>query len=218
MNWASVIMKARERFWAAVATSAARQEATCGYRVKFGHEGAISNILGDPSAIQIGADSFLRGHLQVFGHGGKIRIGEWFYMGPHSTVWSSGAGISIGNRVLISWGVHIHDTNSHPMDSVKRFDQTKAILTRGHPRNDPGIATAPVTIGDDVWLTSGVTIMKGVTIGPRTVIGTGAIVRADVPADAFVKPWGCLGLVSSAGRSSRTCDPCIRVTCISRLV
>ncbi|WP_285804311.1 acyltransferase [Mesorhizobium mediterraneum] len=127
--------------------------------------------------------------MQVFAHEGRIKIDDWFYLGPGSTIWSSDpVGIKIGKHVHVSWGVAIHDTNSHPMDPQKRFAQMQAIFREGHPRVDPGIRSAPITIGDDVWIGNSAMIMKGVTIGDRAVISAGSIVRSDVPADALVRP------------------------------
>ncbi|RWQ13923.1 MAG: hypothetical protein EOR92_28270 [Mesorhizobium sp.] len=79
-------------------------------------------------------------------------------------------------------------TNSHPMDPQKRFAQMQAIFREGHSRVDPGIRSAPITIGDDVWIGNSAMIMKGVTIGDRAIISAGSIVRSDVPADALVRP------------------------------
>ena len=41
-----------------------------------------------------------------------------------------------------------------------------------------------VHIGDDVWIGGNVTILPGVTIGNRAVIGAGAVVTEDIPADS----------------------------------
>ncbi|TIP25785.1 MAG: acyltransferase [Mesorhizobium sp.] len=184
----SAILAIRRRFLSWVATGAARENAIIGARTRFGAGAEIFNIHGDRSRVSIGSDCHLDGHLQVFAHEGRIVIGDWFYLGAGSTVWSSDpTGIKIGNRVLVSSHVAIHDTNSHPMDPKKRFAQTEAIWRTGHPRIDPGIRSAPVTIGDDVWIGTGAMIMKGVTIGDRAIISAGAIVRSDVPADALVR-------------------------------
>lgn len=185
----STTLALRRRFWSWIATGAARENAIIGPRTKFGAGAEIFNIQGERSRVKIGADSHLDGHLQIFAHEGSIVIDDWFYLGPGSTIWSSDpVGIKIGKRVHVSWGVAIHDTNSHPMDPKKRFAQMQAIFKMGHPRTDPGIRSAPITIGDDVWIGNGAMIMKGVTIGDRAIIGARAIVRSDVSADALVRP------------------------------
>ncbi|TIP07790.1 MAG: acyltransferase [Mesorhizobium sp.] len=185
----STVLALRRRLWSWIATGAARESAIIGDRTRFGPAAEIFNIHGDRSRVRIGTDCVLDGHLQVFAHEGRIEIGDWFYMGAGSTIWSSDpVGIKIGKGVLVSSGVAIHDTNSHPMDPEKRFAQTVAIFRTGHPRTDPGIRSAPVIIGDDVWIGTGAMIMKGVTIGDRAVISARAIVRSDVPPDGFVPP------------------------------
>src|SRR5215475_2542984 len=60
------------------------------------HTARIKNALGDSSLIVIGANSHVRGELMLFGHGGRISIGEWCYIGEGSRIWSA-ASIMIGN-------------------------------------------------------------------------------------------------------------------------
>ena len=43
--------------------------------------------------------------------------------------------------------------------------------------------TAPVVIGDNVWIGGGAIILPGVTIGNNVVIGAGSIVTKDIPDD-----------------------------------
>ncbi len=45
---------------------------------------------------------------------------------------------------------------------------------------------APVVIGDDVWIGSGAISLRGVTVGPGSIIGRGAVVTRDVAAGAVV--------------------------------
>ncbi len=80
--------------------------------------------------------------------------------------------IRIGKHVLIGANCHIFDTDFHPMDWQQR-------RVSGVP------ATAPVSIEDDVWLAANVTVLKGVTIGARSVIAAGSIVTSDIPADVL---------------------------------
>lgn len=151
-------------------------------------DGRIINIGGDRNAINIGKNGCIRGEILAFRHSGHVTIGDWFYIGPRSTIWSSDPkGIVIGDRVLISADVMIHDTNSHPIDPELRFIQTRSILTEGHPSKISDIKSIPIRIGNDVWIGYGATICKGVSIGDRAIIGARAIVAADVPDDGRVR-------------------------------
>lgn len=58
--------------------------------------------------------------------------------------------------------------------------------TAGHPldveQRNQGLEYAyPITIGDNVWIGAGVTVLPGVTIGNNAVIGAGSVVNRDIP-------------------------------------
>ncbi|HEY9784849.1 MAG TPA: acyltransferase [Candidatus Obscuribacterales bacterium] len=146
-------------------------------------EAAIENKCGRRAGVAIGAHSYLRGRLLTYGHGGNIEIGDWCYIGVRTEIWSMNS-IKIGNRVLISHDVNIHDGNAHSIDAAERHEHFKHILERGHPREErlvPGLKSAPIVIEDDAWISFGVTILKGVTVGKGSVIAAGSIVTKDVP-------------------------------------
>lgn len=48
---------------------------------------------------------------------------------------------------------------------------------------DQPTTTAPVYIGDNVWLGANVVVLKGVTIGDNAVIAANSVVSKDVPAN-----------------------------------
>jgi acetyltransferase-like isoleucine patch superfamily enzyme/coenzyme F420-reducing hydrogenase beta subunit len=77
--------------------------------------------------------------------------------------------ITIGDDVMISRDVIIRDN-----------DGGHEILTEGYKK------TAPVTIGDHVWIGQGAMIMKGVNIGDGAIISAGAWVATDVKPNALV--------------------------------
>jgi len=158
--------------------------AEIGPRVRFLDGGSVANIRGERGAVRIGAHSIIGGELLTFAHGGSIAIGEWCYVGAGTRIWSA-AEIVIGDRVLVSHGVNIHDSDSHPRDPGARHQQFVAIARHGHPRFITGIAAAPVKIGDDAWIGFNATVLKGVTIGARSIVGAGSIVTRDVPPDSL---------------------------------
>ena len=43
--------------------------------------------------------------------------------------------------------------------------------------------SAPIVLGKNIWVGSNATILQGVTIGDNAVIGAGAVVTGDIPAD-----------------------------------
>ncbi|MCC6483664.1 MAG: acyltransferase [Armatimonadetes bacterium] len=146
-------------------------------------ETQVENFAGGPERVQIGAHSCVRGRLITYGHGGRIAIGEWCYVGVRTEIWSMDA-ITIGDRVMIAHDVNIHDGTAHSMDPEERHRHYRHIVERGHPRTSeemPGVFSAPVVIEDDVWISFGVTILKGVTIGKGSVIAAKSTVLRDVP-------------------------------------
>lgn len=49
----------------------------------------------------------------------------------------------------------------------------------------------PISIEDNVWLGEGVKVLKGVHIGKNSVIGAGAIVTSDIPANVIAAGNPC---------------------------
>jgi acetyltransferase-like isoleucine patch superfamily enzyme len=145
----------------------------------------IENNQERREAITIAARSQILGQLLVFGHGGNIRIGESCYVGEHSRIWSADS-ITIGDRVLISHNVNIHDNNSHSLSAQHRHLHFSQILTHGHPQKLDDVASAPIVIEDDAWIGFNSTILNGVRIGRGAIVGAATVVTKDVPAYAIV--------------------------------
>jgi maltose O-acetyltransferase len=152
-----------------------------------GPEGSIENFSQQQNNIRIGNHSYIRGRLLTYGHGGAIQIGDWSYVGIRSEIWSMNS-IIIGNRVLISHDVNIHDGTAHSLDANERHEHFKHILEKGHPSTPPsGVFSKPIIIEDDVWISYGVSILKGVRIGKGSIISAGAMVTKDVPPGTLYK-------------------------------
>lgn len=144
----------------------------------------IINNLSDSSAINIGAYTHIRGELLTFGHGGKIDIGEYCYVGEGSHIWSARQ-IFIGDRVLISHNVNIFDNSTHPVSAKKRHEQFRQIIISGQPKAID-LGEKPVMIANDVLIGCMSVILAGVNIGEGAIIGAGSVVTRDVPPYTIV--------------------------------
>jgi maltose O-acetyltransferase len=114
----------------------------------------------------VGADTFLRPPVYV-DYGIHIRIGARTFAN-YGLVALDVAPISIGDDVQIGPNVQLL-TPTHPIAA--------------EPRRAKWEAAAPIVIGDNVWLGGGAIVLPGVTIGANTVVGAGAVVTRDLPAD-----------------------------------
>jgi acetyltransferase-like isoleucine patch superfamily enzyme len=103
---------------------------------------------------------------------GSIVIGNNVGMSSASLV--SAASITIGNHVRIGGNTVIYDTDFHSLHSADRLNEA---IDRQHAR------TAPVVIGDNVFIGAHCTILKGVSIGDNAVIGACSVVTTSVPAN-----------------------------------
>ena len=81
--------------------------------------------------------------------------------------------ISIGDHVTIGQMVGILD---HDHDFS---------MQEGNLKLD-GYKTAPISIGNNVWIGDKSTVLKGVTIGNNVVIGAGTLVNKNVPDNCVI--------------------------------
>ena len=104
----------------------------------------------------------------------EFSIGDGTFIGDDTT-FSMAKGISIGNDCLISGGCVFQDNDGHPLDAKERKAGNHVSQDEVHQ----------VVIEDNVWIGARVTVLKGVTIGENSVVGTGAIVTEDIPAGSL---------------------------------
>ena len=98
-------------------------------------------------------------------YGYNITVGDFFYAN-HNLVITDGARVTLGDHVFIAPNCCI-TTAEHAIDP----EQRKA-----------GMEIAkPVTVGNNVWIGAGTTVLAGVTIGDNTVIGAGSVVTKSLP-------------------------------------
>ncbi|MGT2887331.1 sugar O-acetyltransferase [Streptococcus didelphis] len=93
-------------------------------------------------------------------YGTNIHLGENFYANFNTTMLDV-CEIRIGDNAMIGPNCQFL-TPLHPLEATDRI----AGLEYG----------APITIGHNVWLGGGVTILAGVTLGHNVVVGAGSVV------------------------------------------
>jgi len=84
--------------------------------------------------------------------------------------------IQIGDNVKIGSDCILLDTDAHNLDYIIRRDSSRDTFTA---------KSKPIIIEDDVLIGTRCIVLKGVTIGARSVIGSGSIVTKSIPADCI---------------------------------
>lgn len=140
------------------------------------------NVKGGPVSIRRGADIRIGPHanvhlgryVRILGDfsgriEGRLRIGDDVFInrGGYLAVKDS---VTIGDHCMFGEYVSIHDEN-HGLAGTTL------------PLRERGYVTAPVSIGNNVWVGAKATILAGITIGDNSVIGANAVVTHDIPAN-----------------------------------
>lgn len=103
---------------------------------------------------------------------GRIIVGRG--SGMSSAVLSARSEIRIGERVKLGGNVRIFDHDYHALDPVAR---------RNADTDGRNCRSRPVCIGDDVFIGTSTIVLKGSSIGDRSVIGAGSVVSGKIPPD-----------------------------------
>ena len=120
-----------------------------------------------------GKGAFLQGPV-YFDYGVNTRTGANFYANFNFTVLDC-CPVNIGNDVLIGPNCSLV-TPVHPM---RYQDRNIRFKPDGTPFDYE--YAKPITIGDNCWLASNVTVCGGVKIGNGCVIGAGSVVTRSLP-------------------------------------
>jgi len=99
-----------------------------------------------------------------------------------------GAHLTIGARCFANFGLVALDVAPISIGDDVQIGPNVQLLTPTHPtepepRRAKWEAARPIDIGNNVWLGGGVIVLPGVTIGDNTVVGSGAVVARDLPAN-----------------------------------
>lgn len=153
----------------------------------------------------LGKGSFMQGPI-FFHYGVHTEIGEKFFANYNLTV-QDDAKVKIGSNVSFGPNVTIA-TPVHPFIASERRQMLD-------PAGNPSSLcyAKPVAIGNDVWVSAGVTVCGGVTIGDGCVIGAGSVVTRDIPAHSFAAGVPCKVIRAITEEDSMRHKPDVMADC-----
>jgi len=105
-------------------------------------------------------------------HEGVVEIGAKTVLGQECTI-SAYKRVRIGEQCVIA-------------DRAMFIDFDHGVVEVERPIRVQGIYTRDVEVGSNVWIGYGACILRGVSVGDNSIIGTNSVVTKDVPANAVV--------------------------------
>jgi acetyltransferase-like isoleucine patch superfamily enzyme len=138
-------------------------------------------------------DARLRGGLPILDVQGRLTVGKrlltWTRLNsPPALYVAPGAELHIGDDVFLNFGCTVQANLSITIGDRSMIGDRATIMDTAYHEVAPGegIVTAPVVIGNAVWIAHGATVLPGVTIGDGSVVAAGAVVTKDVRAGVVV--------------------------------
>jgi maltose O-acetyltransferase len=124
-------------------------------------------MLGWPGAYRFGDGCIM---LQARTPNATVRVGKNCRFSNNISMIATES-IEIGDGCLIGDLVSIMDSDFHGIAPAQRHSGS--------------FKTAPVKLGNNVWLGSRVLVLKGVTIGETSVVAAGSIVTSSLPPNCI---------------------------------
>jgi len=156
------------------------------------HPSAVVDCLG---SVLIPESTIIEPLAVVFvGERGRLNLGEMNTIYPGATIRIDQGWMETGKDVSFGSGCHIYEPragltigdNSMIAGGVLICGVNHGYAIRGVPMRQQATETAPIVIGQDVWIGMGAIILPGVTLGDGSIVGAGAVVTSDVPSGAVV--------------------------------
>lgn len=129
----------------------------------------VRYALAKASGAELG-DNVYFGHNVTVKYWRKLKIGQDVSIHENCFIDALGS-VVIGSQVSVAHG-----------SSIISFDHN--YVTAG-PIKYGDLITERISIGNDVWISAGVRILKGSTISDRVVVGTNAVVKGSLSANAI---------------------------------
>jgi len=128
--------------------------------------------IGRHARLSLGRWSWLGSGTKIRVHEGAVELGAKSVLGQDCTI-SAYQSVRIGRECIVADRVMLIDFD-HGVTEVER------------PIRLQGIYKRDVSVGNNVWIGYGACLLRGVSVGDNSIVGTSAVVTADVPANAVV--------------------------------
>jgi putative colanic acid biosynthesis acetyltransferase WcaF len=117
--------------------------------------------------------------LRLFG----ARLGKAVHPYPSARVWAPW-NLTMGDHACLSEGVDCYCVDKIWIGAYSTISQYSFLCTASHDYAQASmpLVTAPITIGERVWITADVFVGPGVTIGDGAVVTARSSVFGDIPS------------------------------------
>ena len=127
---------------------------------------------GKNASIGFGRFVWIGDGTKIRCHEGRVEIGTRTVMGQECTIYAY-RHVKIGEQCVIA-------------DRTMFIDFDHGVVETECPIRQQGIYMKDVPVGSNVWVGYGACILRGVSVGDNSIIGTNSVVTKDVPANAVV--------------------------------
>ena len=124
------------------------------------------------AGIEFGRFVWIGDGTKIRCHEGVVEIGAKTVLGQECTI-SAYKRVRIGEQCVIA-------------DRAMFIDFDHGVVEVERPIRVQGIYTRDVEVGSNVWIGYGACILRGVSVGDNSIVGTNSVVTKDVPANAVV--------------------------------
>jgi len=128
--------------------------------------------IGREAVLRVGRWAWIGHGCKIRAHEGEVAIGAKTVIGQDCTI-SAYQHVSIGRECILA-------------DRVMLIDFDHGVVEVERPIRLQGIYKRDVDVGHNVWMGYGACVLRGVSIGDNSIVGTNAVVTRSAPANAVL--------------------------------
>ena len=126
--------------------------------------------IGRQAVVELGRWCWIGHGTKIRAHEGVVKIGAKSVLGQECTI-SAFQHVEVGRECVVA-------------DRVMMIDFDHGVVEVERPIRLQGIYKRDVKVGHNCWIGYGACILRGVTVGDNSVIGTSSVVTKDLPANS----------------------------------